>query len=727
MKAAHDVFRGLRARARTGILIEGAARLACVLAGFVVLSYGIDRWLELERPYRFGVLCVAIAGIAVTWRRHVARPLTVDLDDAELALAVERSDSGLRQVLISAVEFERDLERGAVRGQSDTLMQSVVADATARLGQIDAVRALDARRTALFGGGLAAALAWIVLFLSLVAEPGVWAQRNLLLGAVSWPRETRLAFATTADGDREIRLAEREDLVLRVEVEGVVPDEVELVATFAGGERATRRMDRVGPASFTTTLTAVLEDVELVAMGGDGASELLRVRIVERPRVLELEVAIHAPVYVGGEPLRTTEVGGTLDVTAGGRVEVRAKSSKELRAARLRYGDGEPRAIEVADDRVTVVGSANPEEDGILRIEFVDADDLGPAQPPQIALRVVPDTVPIVEFESEGIGSLITAEARIPGLLRITDDHGVATVSALGRTMDATAADEEAAAFDAVAVEWAGPLLAGASEQELGLVFDLKPLLVDPDPDSLGNPIHPGLLLSLRFDATDGKEPDPQTGTSEVRTFRVVTREKLLQELRRRQEEQRRELERILTRVEDARTEIEEVLSPASTDPAADRARLRMRTLARQLNGLGAETGVTAERYAAILDEYSNNRLYEPNIVRASFARVVDPLREIAGSGFPPAAQRTAAFAERGGDEDRAGAVQGLADVVAALRRVLAQMEKNESLSELVETLRIVIRTEEELQRELERLAEAEGAGIFGDDPEPGAGGKRKQ
>jgi hypothetical protein len=54
-------------------------------------------------------------------------------------------------------------------------------------------------------------------------------------------------------------------------------------------------------------------------------------------------------------------------------------------------------------------------------------------------------------------------------------------------------------------------------------------------------------------------------------------------------------------------------------------------------------------------------------------------------------------------------------------------MEKNESLSELVETLRIVIRTEEELQRELERLAEAEGAGIFGDDPEPSAGGKRKQ
>jgi hypothetical protein len=726
VKAAHDVFHGLRARARTGILIEGAARLAGVLAAFVVLSYGVDRWLELERPYRFALLCILLWFVVDTWRRFVARPLRVELDDHELALAVERSDAGLRQVLISAVEFERDLARGSIRGQSDALMQSVVADAEVRLSQVDAVRALDARRTASFGGGLAAALAWIVLFLSLVAEPGVWFERNLLLGSASWPRATRLAF-TTADGSREIRLAEREDLVLRVEVEGEIPAEVELIAAFAGGERATRRMDRVGPSTFTTTLAAVLEDVELVAVGGDGESDPVRVHIVERPRVTDLEVSIQAPEYVGTEPVRSTDLGGTFEVTAGGRVSVRAKSSKPLSAARMRYGDAEPQPIEVGTDGVTVTGDLTPGADGVLRIEMVDADGLGPASPPQIALRVVPDTAPGVEFESQGIGSLITAEARIPGLLRITDNHGVAALTAFRRTMDATAGDEAAATFDVVAVEWAGPLLVGSTEQELGLVLDLKPLLVDPDPDSERNPIHPGLLLSLRFDATDGKDPGPQTGSSEIRTFRVVTREKLLQELRRRQEEQRRELERIVTRVEDARTEIEEVLSPASSDPAADRARLRMRTLARQLNGLGAETVVTADRYAEILDEYANNRLYEPNIVRSSVARVVDPLREVASVGFPPAAARTAAFAELGREEDRTAAVDGLAEVVAALRRVLAQMEKNESLSELVETLRIVIRTEEELQRELERLAEAEGAGIFGDDPEPAAGGKRKQ
>ncbi|MGA1605471.1 MAG: hypothetical protein ACO4CT_00695 [Planctomycetota bacterium] len=726
MKAAHDVFRGLRARARTGILIEGAARLAGVLAAFLVISYGLDRWLELERPYRFVLLCVAGWLVFATWRRSVSRPLTVDLDDSELALAIERSDAGLRQVLISAVEFERDLERGLVRGQSDALMQSVVRDAATRLSEIDAVRALDARRTLAFGGGLAAALAWIVVFLSLVADPGVWAQRNLMLGTVTWPRATRLAFASV-DGVREIRLAEREDLVLRVEVEGAIPDEVDLIATFSGGERATRRMDRTGPSTFTTTLVSVLEDVELVAAGGDGVSDPLVVRIVERPRVLELEVAVHAPAYVGSDPLRSSDVGGTLDVTAGGRVSIRAVSSKSLRAARLRFGEDEPVPMLMEPDGVTVSGDLLPAVDGVVRIELVDADDLGPASPPQIALRVVPDTAPGVEYESQGIGSLITAEARIPGLLRLTDDHGVAAVTAFARTMDATAGDESAAAFDVVAVEWAGPLLVGAEEQELGLVFDLKPLLVDPDPDSERNPIRPGLLLSLRFDATDGKEPEPQVGSSEIRTFRVVTREKLLQELRRRQEEQRRELERIITRVEDARTEIEEVLSPSSSDPAADRARLRMRTLARQLNGLGAETGVTADRYSVILEEYANNRLFEPNIVRASVARVVDPLREVVATGFAPATARTAAFAERGAEEDRRMAVDGLAEVVAALRRVLAQMEKNESLSELVETLRIVIRTEEELQRELERLAEAEGAGIFGDDPEPSAGGKRKQ
>jgi hypothetical protein len=718
MKTAHEVFSGLRARARTGILIEGAACLAAVLLGFVLLSYLIDRWLELEVAFRAILLLGLVALAARVATRRLRGPLAVELDDAELTLAIERTDPGIAQSLISAVEFDRALEHGRARGQSEVLMRSVVDAAERRFAQLDFVRALDGRRVLRFGLGLGAAVAALMTFLALVPDAGLWARRNLLLAAEEWPRRTTLAFeGVPADG--VLRIAEREDLTLRVRAAGEIPDQLELVARFAGGDRALRTMDRTGEDRFAATLAALLEDVELQARGGDGETGTLAVRIVPRPRITDLQVRIFPPAYVDAEPSTSSDFGGELEVARGGAVELSARSSKPLRQAALVLGEGRRFAAGLGDGGLTIAVRIEPEASGSLRIDATDTDDLGPVNPPQLLIRVVEDRVPELDFESRGVGSLITANARIPGLLRLRDDFGLATAVALGRTMDAEPPDGAEPApepdFAPAAVTWAGPLQVGATEQDLELVFDLEPLMVDADPDSPRNPVHPGQLLSLRFDATDQRAPEAQTGSTDVRTFRVVTREKLLQELRRRQEEQRRELERVLTKVVEARAELAEVLSPTADRPEAPRAALRVQTLSRQQSALGRTVQGVAERYGVVLEELGNNRLFEPNVVRGIEARIVSPLIALALDRFPESATRTALFAERGTEDTRSSAVEVYDELIAVLERVIEQMEKSESLSELVETLRIVIRTEEELARELEKLRDDEGAGIFGD------------
>ncbi len=123
----HELFRGLRARARTGILIEGAAVLAAALAGFVLASYTVDRWLQLETLFRALLLAGFVWLAARIAARRLRTPLAVQLDDDELALAVERREPGLAQSLISAVEFDRDLERATTHGQSETMMRQAWA------------------------------------------------------------------------------------------------------------------------------------------------------------------------------------------------------------------------------------------------------------------------------------------------------------------------------------------------------------------------------------------------------------------------------------------------------------------------------------------------------------------------------------------------------------------------------------------------------------------------
>ena len=155
----------------------------------------------------------------------------------------------------------------------------------------------------------------------------------------------------------------------------------------------------------------------------------------------------------------------------------------------------------------------------------------------------------------------------------------------------------------------------------------LKPLNPDEDPISENNQIWPGDRVALRFSATDNFGPgEPHVSYSEILSFRVVTRQKLLEDLARRQMEERRELTQVRDEERAARSELAEILSPAAEDERAVRARLRIHTLARDQKSLGARVRGISERYDRILDEMLNNRVFEPPDIRTIRAKIVLPL-----------------------------------------------------------------------------------------------------
>ncbi|MEQ1630837.1 MAG: hypothetical protein ABL997_00595 [Planctomycetota bacterium] len=733
LRAAALRFTVLRAKIRAAVWTESSAYIAASLLVYSALTFAADRTLRLETPVRAVLLLVFAAVVArMVWQRLLV-PLRVRLGDDELALAVERQTPDLRQSLISSMQFERALhgERGVT--ESRELMRAVVDDVETRVAAMPFAGALDARRMAratssLMGIGL------VFVLWAIAAGPSLqlWAMRNLLLSSVEWPRYTQLQFADLGDGVR--RLPQGDPLTIVVRATGELPEQVHLRSTFASGESAFEPMSRTGEGEFTLTMETLLENATIVAEGGDGISPPLRIEIVERPRIENVAVQIVFPAYMQKEPEDVPATEGELRIVRGSELRLRGQSHKKLASAFALLVDTKV-PLQLEADSTSFAGVVAPEASGLLAIDVIDTDQLGAASPPRLFVRLVEDKPPSVEWKLRGIGPLVTAQVRIPGELKCKDDFGLVKVVAEFRAaVDAPEAKAPVASESAAPAE---PLTAPTPPPEVpfvpidvalgdalevgnvryetnGIVDILQRNPKSQDEDDPSNQVRPGMLLALRFCATDNFGPgEPHLSKGEAFTFRVVTREKLVDELRRRQVEQRLEVEKIRDDESAALLALRETLNPKSDDSRASQARLQFKQLAARQQALGRRTAFAADLYQRILWEYENNRIWEPSKVREYEALTSVPLLDLGKTTFPTSAHLVATFADTGDEEARSAAIDGYTEALRRLEAILRVMEQVETLAGLIEQLRGVIKVEDSAIREVENKIKAAGESIF--------------
>ncbi|MBM4063381.1 MAG: DUF4175 domain-containing protein [Planctomycetes bacterium] len=734
LAAARSVLAGLRARARAGIWIETLGVVGLLLVAYALPSYVTDRGLRLEWFYRCLLLLSFLAVVARVVVRRLVRPLEVRLGDEELALAVERRAPEVRQELISALQFETALA-GTPRGDSQALMAAVVDGLRRRLGGIPFARAIDADRVRRFAAATAVALLFFGGWAALDPRSlGTWAARNLALANVDWPRYTSLGFAGVPAGG--VRLPQGDPLTVRVEVAGPVPDQVFLSYAFASGEHGTEPMSGTGEREFTLVLDAVLGDVVLTAAGGDALPVELRVGIVERPRIADLGLRVTFPGYMERDPEQVPPTEGELRLPRGAKLAVQGRAQKLLDEAFVLLGGDQKLALSLGADRLSFVGELAPETSGLLTVDVIDQDRLGSGAPPKLLLRVGDDKPPTVDFRLRGIGTLVTAHARIPGDLKVKDDFGIRAIDAAMRAVEDTPAEAAPggngagaapkppeAPFENVLASYVNPLPRSAQRYESPASVDFVQWNPEPDQDARGNRIRPGMLVSLRFSATDNFGPgEPHRGSGETLVFRVVTREKLFEELRRRQVEQRQELERIIADEQTALLTLRETMGPQQAGPKLAEVVARFKTLARLQQALGRRVALVGDLYQRILWEYENNRLIEANKVRQMEALIPQPLAAVAKEAFPATSRLVEAFAASGQEATRTEAAAGYEDALRRLQEVLKQMEQAENLAALLEDLRVVIKMEDAVIQDVENRKRALEQDLFGPGKERGAG-----
>jgi hypothetical protein len=694
----------VRRRARTWIWVESLAWVTLAAAAAFWASLAFD-WSVEPPPAVRGVVLAAAVGLLL-WlivRLLVAR-LAVPLGDEALAVIVERGHPQFRDGLSTAVGLARQQ-----RADFDlALVARTVADAGALVGGVDPGRLF--RQTRLRQLASLALVAAATVGLLATARPDiarVWVRRSVLLANEPWPRRTQLDAEGFHDGVRKVARGGDVDVIVHARTADGPPRAVDLRMRGSAGWKTVRMGTRGGATATEQTFGHVIEgvtdDMRLEVRGGDARLRNLRLAVVEPPAVESVAILATPPAYLGG-PARRPPVARRVALPRGSRVEIGCAATKPLARATLRAQAVGPPAAEdaVVIGDLAAGGPAATAVDGVVEnldgdlvvtLELLDADGLANREPITFMLAAVPDEIPRVAVRLRGISTAVTARGRLPIEGTITDDHAVAA-GAVRLVWQPPAGRKAGTDKAGASVERVVPLAAvrgGAPLVELlAERIETVPL------ESLG--LVPGGRLEVTVTATDACTLDgkPQTGASDTWALDVISPESLQAMLEAREIVLRRRFEAAIADLGQARDRL-------GRDQEAG-------AVARFAEAVARATGETREIAAAFRDirlEFDNNGLLSPELESRLIAQIAVPLEAVAEGDLPGLAAACRAAAA-----DAAAVGRQADDVLARMRAVLARMMELESFNEVIERLRSVIRTQEEiraetLRRQKERAREA--------------------
>ncbi len=726
---------GLRAHVRQALFVEGIAILSWAFLAYFAFTLTFDRLFRLEQPVRIFLLAGALAWVFVRFYRQVLVPFNTTLDDRELALAMERSHPGLGQRLISAMDFLEAIRAGRIYGASRELMLCSVDELAALLPTLDFGTSLVRDRVRQNNRVAVVCLSAIVVIGLVYPGFSTWAWRNVLLSStVDWPRYVQIQVLGEKDG--ELVLPRGDDITVEVAVsvssevpeaerEDYMPDRVQLSYWFERGGSGTETMvENTGEGTFSYTFPSLLQSVEFEAHGGDGLSRLIKVRLVDRPLLEKHKLTLHYPPYMARKPRVIDPEVLDLIVPKGAVLEVEARSNKQLVAASLVLGEQQEAPAEIGENQQSLHGKLSPLSTGLFHVRLKDEHGLGEGNVEKLLVKVVPDKAPKLGIRLRGIGAKITPQAMIPMDLNVRDDFGLSEIGMFwgaGASASIGGGNDVGKDFQTGRASGLDDFEPGIEEFQRRIRFDLLPMLVDSqDLVSTKNPVRPGMFLSLRLKAWDnnraGGAEKGQWAVSESYTFKVVEPTELLAELIRRQREQRLEFEK---HVEDHKRDMGDFSSLDDPRAGGERGRKikgKISSLARHERYLARSVKTIGIRYADIIDEMRNNRLEKVGTLNKLKSHIVDPLEELSSNWMPDLARRVAQYGRSGSQDEREAASKLYGEVYRRMMRVLNQMKKLESFTEILSRLKEVIRIEDDAKKATEKKLKESLEDLFGGD-----------
>ncbi len=689
------VIRPLRHQARRLRLhrfIRGCTVVAWVVFVCLSLQLLLDWSLRLRWDMRAALLGVIVVGVVAAVWRYVIAPQRVRFGVADMAAIAEKRFPSLNALLISAVDFHAG-HIGAPEVNSPELAGQVISQAARRAPAIrfgDLLNARPLRRAVVALAIVPVAVTIIVL--SAPEVVGTWFDRNLLLADVHWPKRTRILVDGAENG--VLRGAVGDDFEIRAHVADgyVVPRQVEILYEPKSGKAARETMTGVGERGFRITIPRLREDLRFRLAGGDDVTAWFRVELSERPRVETATLTVEPPAYMKKKTVTFASGQRAVELYPGSRLRIHIACSKPVVRATL-MAAAEPIADAEPDgDGHTV--TVTPTKSDTYHFELTDDVGLTNVRPVRFSVRLLHDEAPKVKLTLPNVGNMVTQNAVLPVHAEFTDDLGMADAAVLYHL---SSAGDELQPIDARKVT----------------PYDMQFLLRFEWPVAdCGAPVGEQVSVVARahdFDDVNG----PNVGESSTTTFRIVTGDELLAELNRREQEFRRQFERVVESQERVRGDLLTVLGGMADYKSPAEFEVELAPLERRQRQIVSQSNIIRQQFEQVLAEMMINRLDNPDVHARLGDRIIAPLAELVSRDLSDAADQMRRLA-RTADIELARQMDPLqARIGEKMQSVLDSMLKWEGFQEVVNMVREIARLQRELQQETHDELDRQAGDVF--------------
>ncbi|MCZ6601950.1 MAG: hypothetical protein O6952_02965, partial [Planctomycetota bacterium] len=518
-------------------------------------------------------------------------------------------------------------------------------------------------------------------------EASLWFQRAILLSEAPWPSKTEFVLHGF-DESRMDWVAKGRDYNVVAQAKGVIPRRVVIRYRYGGRRLQKAVMTRLGRSEFKHDFQRVLEPIEFYLVGGDRRTAPYTIDVVDRPRVKNLVLTGIPPAYTNKSTI-VVEGGQEARLPAGSTLKIAGEATKSIVEAKVIFGEQEHLA-ELTGDRNFLL-ELEPKKSAPLEIILRD-DRLEDDRPVRLHVRLVKDRPPRLKLRLSGIGDMVTPQAVIPMSVHISDDYGISSADLRWRLSSADA--HSSIPLDGI---------------EKGMRVTDPPIAYRWELSTHHPP--PGEFLTFLVEALDLDDvAGPNLGSSETYTLKVVTIQEFSVEMIRRQEEQRRELKRLIEREEKDRDSLKtHRADPEDARTGQERA---LEGLERSQRLASRQTEGIADRMEQILAEMLNSRVAELRHARRIRSRVIRPLRDISTGPIQDLADHLGGLEAPSADTILKTA-QSYDRIISQLNRILNYMDRIEKFTEVVAILRTIIESHSAATKETEEAYKKKIEDIF--------------
>ena len=710
---------GVRRSVRAHLLWEGSAWTVATCVALAAMSLAIDRLLRPELASRLLMLAAALAVIVVVAWRMLIQPLRLRLDDLDLAELLDRRRPGVGQRLTNVLQLPELLKRGKIDG-SPAMIEAAVREDAAALEQIDLKSTFNFSRRRKLVALLVGTMIVVALFCSqFPSAAALWTKRWLAGSNVRWPQHTYLSVVGLNDEGRMLvprgesamvevdalpefaaadggwKIVGRSDLAAipgSEEPKSELPESVSIDYRSASGGRKQGSFTHFEGGRFRYELPPVTEATMFSLVGGDDWLGPIEIEPIDRPAVKDLIVTAHVPGRAEPEVHHAAQQDSPLQFLPTTRLEIEMVSDQPLASARIAGSGEELPELEMVD---VTHGRAEMTIKNTQTLEFQLVGQRGAlaSKPFFLTIGLLVDRSPRVTIRVTGVGRRVTPTARIPLAIRAIDDFGIAQLAADLELTQIVDSKPQASTHEPFLEKLA------VDGQALPLDVERQPVLKLADLNAV-----PGNLLRIRGRATDDCVLGAQDGSSRWVPLQIVTPEELFYEILTRQRVERGRFSKAL---EMAKGQLEAIPKVTSADDGGSISRVHQ-VVARQIWQVATQLDAT-------LGEMTYNDLGSPQARDLLESAIIGPLKKLHDEGFADITEKlqTMLAHREVRETDRQALLDAQQAAVTEMQRILTQMSQWESFVDVINQLRQVIKTQNDVLESTEKTEKERIKGIF--------------